>query len=1017
MRWGTANEASWRGLIPGPRASKLLVNRRCTDVNSWGAELRSVRIALSGFCLLAGTVWQLSARADDKSLEEIVVTGTRIARPNFDAASPIVAVPAAAFERTGSGTVETTLNRYPQFVPGYTGTSNIPLGNLDSDSLGRAGLNLRGLGDNRTLTLVDGRRLMPVNGDGETDLNVIPPALIESVEIVTGGGSAVYGSDAIAGVVNFRLRREFDGVELGGRWGQTDRGDGEEYDVSLTAGTDFANGRGSVIGYVGYYDRAQINHPAREFSRAPLFYVGPGDGITGPDNAYVGLGSSITEEGVADVLDAHPDVFEDVFAGYGYPAGTVPQEGNLIGFNTDGTLFTMGNDAPGSVANFRGQGDPLTSNSFFHTYNFANFVALQMPLTRTSAYASANFELTDDLELYAEGIYADYTVNTQVAPAPLQGVLMPPSNPLIPADLKRLLDSRPDPEAVFDFGKRMSERGPRVHENNYDMHELTVGARGRLPGDWTFDAYGQYGASRQRKYQTGNVSRSKVEELTFAPDGGVSICGGFSPFGLDAVLPECADYIAVDAGINADVRQMIAEFSARGAPIELPAGELRMAIGVQYRSNEYRYRADEALRRILQDGGADIIAFAAPADIDADDHNTDVYVEAAIPLLSGLPGIESLETVLGYRHSNYASAGGVDAWKAELLYQPATAVRLRASYQRAVRVPSIFELFLSGTRGEWFIFRPEPCVPDSLERTGPDGPRVEALCIEQGVPPELLSDFPWETVLTTAGGNPDLEPETADTLTTGVVVRPGFESAWLRNLQLTIDWYRIEIEDAVTFVDTLTAVGNCFDPTLNPGFAADNYWCTLFGRDSVTGKIVNAVDTYRNLASSMTSGVDFQLDWHMPVGPGELGLGWYVGWVDEYEVQTTSGVPAEQLAGTIGSFAGSYPEWKWLTELRYAIRNLEVGLAWRYVDSTVDPSRFFPFKTTDVTVPHRDYFDLDAGYTIDDGWFEGLTIRAGVQNLTDELPPIFPAGLLANTDPSQFDVLGRRYYVTLALQF
>ena len=571
--------------------------------------MTQVRIALCGFWLLAGILWQLSARADDQSLEEVVVTGTRIARPNFDAASPIVAVPGAAFTRTSSGTAETTLNRYPQFVPSYTGTSNIGLGSLNGDSEGRAGLNLRGLGDNRTLTLVDGRRLMPVNGNGEMDLNVIPPALIESVEIVTGGGSAVYGSDAIAGVVNFRLRREFDGVELGGRWGQTDRGDGEDYDISLTAGTGFADGRGSIMGYVGYYDRAQINQPAREFSQAPLFYEGPGDGITGPDNAYVGFGSQITEEGLADVFDADPDVFNEVFAGYGYPAGTVPQRNNWIGFNTDGTLFTMGNDAPGSVANFRGQGDPLTSNSFYHTYNYASFVALQMPLTRTSAYASANFEMTDDVELYAEGIYADYTVNTQVAPAPLQDVFMPPTNPFIPADLKRLLDSREDPDAEFWFGKRLSERGPRVHENNYDMHQLMAGARGRLPGDWDFDVYAQYGASSQRKYQTGNVSRSKVEELTFAPDGGVSICGGFNPFGLDSVLPECADYIAVDAGIDADVRQMIAEFSARGAPIELPAGELRIAIGVQYRSDEYQYRADEALRRIHPDGAADIIGF------------------------------------------------------------------------------------------------------------------------------------------------------------------------------------------------------------------------------------------------------------------------------------------------------------------------------------------------------------------------------------------------------------------------
>ena len=213
-------------------------------------------------------------------------------------------------------------------------------------SAGQASLNLRGLGENRTLTLVEGRRLVPVNGNGETDLNVIPPALIQSVEIVTGGASAVYGSDAIAGVVNLRLRRDFDGVELGGRWGQTDRGDGEEYDVSLTAGTGFADGRGSIMGYVGYYDRAQINWPARDFSRASLLYVGPGNGITGPGNAYVGEGSWATEEGTAIVFDADPAVFDALFQSYGYAPGAVPPEFNPIGFNSDGTLFAMGNSSP-----------------------------------------------------------------------------------------------------------------------------------------------------------------------------------------------------------------------------------------------------------------------------------------------------------------------------------------------------------------------------------------------------------------------------------------------------------------------------------------------------------------------------------------------------------------------------------------------------------------------------------------------------------------------------------------------
>ena len=214
-------------------------------------------------------------------------------------------VPAAAFERTASGTAETTLNRYPQFVPGYTSTSN-NAGNLNAYSEGRAGLNLRGLGDNRTLTLVDGRRLTPVNANGETDLNVIPPALIESVEIVTGGGSAVYGSDAIAGVVKLpaarRLRRCRARRALG-----SDRSRRRRGIRHLAYGRNgFADGRGSVVGHVGYYDRAQINQSARGFSQAFLLWVGPGNGIAGPDNAYVPGGSVFTEEGVV-ASDAEPD--------------------------------------------------------------------------------------------------------------------------------------------------------------------------------------------------------------------------------------------------------------------------------------------------------------------------------------------------------------------------------------------------------------------------------------------------------------------------------------------------------------------------------------------------------------------------------------------------------------------------------------------------------------------------------------------------------------------------------------
>jgi len=968
--------------------------------------------AFGAWCAVATLMVPLAASADDQpQLEEIVVTGTRLSQPNFQSASPIVAVTADVFERTAANTAEATLNRYPQFVPTFTGTSN-GAREVDNYSEGQASLDLRGLGASRTLTLVDGRRLVPVNGSGETDVNLIPPSLIERADIVTGGTSAVYGSDAIAGVVNLRLRHKFAGVEVSGRWGQTDRSDGEEYDVGVTAGSEFASGRGSIMGYVGYYNRAQINQGARDVSRATLYYLGRGQGLTGPDDAYVWVGSGATEEGAvpAFFVDASPDVFNALFESYGYPAGTIPQAGNWIGFNTDGTVFTMGTyDDPGSVANFRGQGDPLTSNDRTHGYNFANEVALQMPLDRKSAYLAANFEVRDGLELNARAIYADYTVNVQFAPTPLQAVSMPVTNPYIPADFKRLLDARPDPDAPFNFLKRMSAVGPRIHENGYDTLQFTVGANGRLPADWTFDAYVQHGESNQRKWQSGNISRSRVEELTYAPDGGVSICGGFNPFGLGSISPECARYVAVNAELTADVGQTIAEVSARGTIHELPAGQLQLAVGAQYRRDDYRYHADDALKKTLPDGGADIVGIAFAEDIDAEDHNVDLYLEAAVPLLADLPGARSLETVFGYRRSDYASAGGVDSWKAELLYQPVTPIRVRTSFQRAVRVPSIFELYRPGSLSEGEFFPAEPCGVSSEERSGPNAAQVEALCVAQGVPIEVLPDYDAYYIQTTVSGNPDLNPEKADTLTAGIIVEPRFESRWLSGLKFTIDWYQIETDDVVTFVDTVGAVTNCYDPRLNPGYTPDNYWCTLFHRDSTTGEIVDAVDTFRNLAISKTSGIDFQLDWQIPAGPGMLGLAWYVSWLDEFSERSVRELPSEQYGGTIG--AGSHPEWKWLFDLRYTWRSIDAGVSWRYVDSMHDVSE------TDVTVPSRDYLDLDVSFTMQDRWFEGIVFRVGVENLTDEPPPIFPSWGLANTDPSQYDVLGRRFYVNLSMRF
>jgi len=488
-----------------------------------------------------------------QALEEIVVTGSRIARPDFESASPIVSVARERFEQTGSATIDSTINSLPQFVPSVTSSSNNPANG------GQANVSLRGLGTTSTLVLLDGRRIMPANGNGVVDLNIIPSNLIESVEIITGGASAVYGSDAMAGVVNFKLRKKFDGVEIDGLWGQSDRSDGAQYDATLSGGTELAEGRGSIIGAVSYSKRELVTQADRDFSRYSLAYFGPGFGTPGLPDGFRANGSPNIPEGRVSRLGADPAAARDLFLSYGIDPEDIPGNPNYaqsMSVNADGTLFTTGyfneqdRPAPGGVLNYRGQQDPLLYNDAAYTYNFAPGNAMQLPLGRSSAFVRGEFEVPDGPTLFLQGLYADYDVSLQLAPTGASNVTMPATNPYIPADLKLLLDSRrPDRNAPVSFSKRLSDLGPRREDLTYNMYQLTSGIEGRLTDHWQFEGYVQWGANEQTDRQTNNALRSRIEALTYATDGGQSICGEFNPFGLDSISPECAGYIAVD-GIN-----------------------------------------------------------------------------------------------------------------------------------------------------------------------------------------------------------------------------------------------------------------------------------------------------------------------------------------------------------------------------------------------------------------------------------------------------------------------------------
>jgi outer membrane receptor protein involved in Fe transport len=265
-----------------------------------------------------------------------------------------------------------------------------------------------------------------------------------------------------------------------------------------------------------------------------------------------------------------------------------------------------------------------------------------------------------------------------------------------------------------------------------------------------------------------------------------------------------------------------------------------------------------------------------------------------------------------------------------------------------------------------------------------------------------------------AGGNPDLEPEEATTSTLGVVWTSGFSQALVSNLQVSLDWYRIEVTDKIwpyMFADRY--VQYCYDARYNPDFSLSNQWCTMFARDPVTGEIEDIRSIHWNAFDWETSGLDMQVDWRFDLGPGQVGVSWFVSWLDNWtENVVDSSAPSTEYSGTVGGGVGfSYPEWKSNLHLSYAWRDLTLGAGWRYIDAMTDV--FAP----EYQIPSVDYFSLDASYEFSSGPLEGLSFVLGVENLTDEDPPILPTPVNANTDPSQYDVFGRSYFVSLRYAF
>ncbi|AKM10798.1 hypothetical protein AB433_13820 [Croceicoccus naphthovorans] len=984
--------------------------------------------------------------------DAIIVTGSRIVRPNLESNSPIAVVDGDATVENADVTLDTYLNTLPQVNPAGTTTSNNPGNN------GQSNVDLRGLGSNRNLVLIDGRRPMVSSSNQDVDLNTIPQGLIERIEIVTGGAGAIYGADAIAGVVNIRMKDDFEGLDLRGTYSNSiglGTGDAEEYQLSGTIGGNFADGRGNIAVAFEHAEREGLIKSQRDFSQQATSTT-----RTFPTGRLVEGNNAIPQ----DAIDA-------LFATYGVTSGAPTSGASNIAFNNDGTLFGTGIfNNPESVTNYRyptGSGANANTNFFpdFYTYNFDIINLLVLPLDRDSAFGRAHYEISPAAEFFAQGSWTEYNSATALAPTPVStsinnpasqtsqrnavsslvevgsratAFVVPVTNPFIPDDLATLLAARTGDntqfvgsgaDEPFQISKRFLDAGLRQQNFNTEVLQGLIGLRGEFAPGWNYEAYASKGKTTITADLQGNVNVQRVQELLEAPDGGASICdGGFNPFGVQPLSADCLDYVKEAAFTTTEFTQDVYQGYITGELFELPAGPMSMVLGAEHRKFKYSYDAGTL--------NGPIAGFNTGTDDLGTNTFTDFFGELLVPLVDG-GFVDSAELSLSARRStsdyndiqNGIDGEKKDSWAygATLSVAPTQDLRLRASYQRSVRAPNFGELFSGGGAFPQYF---DPCSASTNFRQS-GGEAARDLCIATGIDPGAVDNYqqtPGSQVYLGTIGNPDLDPETSDTFTFGGVFQvAGFTGS--------IDYYNIKVKDAILLPDPNIIIAGCYGYLgQNPDLSFDNQYCSYEG-DSILSRSpdISFISVPEELGGDgsgyfqninqgtiKTSGIDFQLGYKLPtefIGPeSSIDFNLLMNYIIDYKVEELPGVVID-YADTVSYFGAnlgtSFPRWKGNLQTKVNFSdNLALDTRLRYIDGMKNRAS--------VQFEGEEFSGVDSVIYVDaalEANVENFTFRVGANNLFNKGPELYAPNVQSGTDPSLYDVIGRRGYVSVRVKY
>lgn len=984
--------------------------------------------------------------------EKVTVTGSRLALQDFQAISPITSVTSEAIELNATLTIETLLNELPQVIPGNTVTSN----NAGGEDF--ATIDLRGLGPSRTLVIVDGERVPGSSTTGVVDLNSIPAGLIDRIEVVTGGASAVYGSDAIAGVVNFILKDDYEGaqVTVGGGGGFDGNAQYETADFLL--GGNFDNGRGNIVTYASYFNRDGVKQSQYDYSRVSAGVV----------YGYDSANSSYTGAYVVDTLDDYLNARAALAADFPgtsrffFPggSGTPPwgsisssaanpfqnlstnplTAGQFASANTDCNPATPGVAVNGGGLSFNDQGQltpffgsssatgtcgiPIRANGSSR-YSFAPDNFIYLPADRVGIQTFGNYDVTDNIRMKTFLSYVRSNAQVQLAATPITGLSIPTSSPAIAgadgivgtaddphADLSAALLSRPTPGANFTYAWRSNALGPRAGEFTNSQILGRVSFTGDIAEDWEWNLSAGWG---QGKF--GQILRNNINSVALLQgvQGCANIpvaarlkdCTNVDIFGPNVLTPGAANFIRTNVAANQTIEQTLISGYVRGDLIDLPAGPISTVVGFEYRDDDVTLLVDDAQRR------GEIAGFNAVQDIFGSLDVYEAYTEVSVPILSDLPFAEELSIEGGYRVSDYSTVGSVESYKYGARYAPVDWLRFRAVYNKAVRAPSALESFQNGDQG--FPGYADPCRATVTNPASASA--LRAFCTTNGnigagfVPTALQPTFAATNsqVQAFAFGNPNLSSEEGETFTAGAVFEPDFLP--VGEFRMTADYFTIELNNAIVSRGAQTILNSCY---LNLGATPQSSFdCQQIFRDAATGQVTAVNTTLTNsIAVTEIKGWDIQADYEFDLdevfagAPGSIGANVLLTLTDSWDAG------GRDIVGTTGAgIGGATPDYKTVTTADYRLDDWLFQIRHNYVPPLAQDT----FTREDA--PELSNFDVSVAWDVTDKF----RVVGGVNNVTDEFPPQTATGTFdqGNTDAALYApwVIGRNFSVQARLKF